>query len=299
MVIWVCSAVIPIAVKVEVRPEEAIWYPANNINTLVEYSGQVIDRSVTPNAPAQINTVTFNNNLAAVGGRDGDTVDELRENSLRAFNEQGRAVTLQDYTVRALSMDSKYGSIAKVYVTQDQLTNPNSATDSIIDSNPLSLSIFTLAYNNNKNLTLATTTLKNNLKTYLSEYMILTDALNIKDAFIVNIGVNFDIIVKPNYIGKDVLLTCTSILKDYFDITKWNINQPINISSIYTLLDQAKGVQTVQKVEVDNKVGGIYSQYAYDIQGATRSNIVYPSYDPCIFEVKFPDTDIKGRITTI
>jgi len=273
--------------------------PANNINTLVEYSGQVIDRSVTPNAPAQINTVTFNNNLAAVGGRDGDTVDELRENSLRAFNEQGRAVTLQDYTVRALSMDSKYGSIAKVYVTQDQLTNPNSATDSIIDSNPLSLSIFTLAYNNNKNLTLATTTLKNNLKTYLSEYMILTDALNIKDAFIVNIGVNFDIIVKPNYIGKDVLLTCTSILKDYFDITKWNINQPINISSIYTLLDQAKGVQTVQKVEVDNKVGGIYSQYAYDIQGATRSNIVYPSYDPCIFEVKFPDTDIKGRITTI
>lgn len=273
--------------------------PANSINTLVGYSGQVIDRSITPNAPAQINTVTFNNDLAAVGGRDGDTVDELRENSLRAFNEQGRAVTLQDYTVRALSMDSKYGSIAKIYVTQDQLTNPNSSTDSIIDSNPLSLSIFTLAYDNNKNLIPATVTLKNNLKTYLSEYMILTDALNIKDAFVVNIGINFDIIVKPNYIGKDVLLTCTSILKDYFDITKWNINQPINVSSIYTLLDQVKGVQTVQKVEVVNKVGGIYSQYAYDIQGATRSNIVYPSYDPCIFEIKYPDTDIKGRITTI
>jgi len=261
--------------------------PANSITSLVS----------TITDPT--NSLTFNNPLAAIGGRDGDTVDELRENSLRAFNEQGRAVTLQDYTVRALSMDSKYGSIAKVYITQDQLTNPNSATDSIIDSNPLSLSIFTLAYDNNKNLTPATATLKNNLKTYLSEYMILTDALNIKDAFVINIGINFDIIVKPNYIGKDVLLTCTNLLKDYFNITKWNINQPINLSSIYTLLDQVKGVQTVQKVEIVNNAGGIYSQYEYGIQGATRSNIVYPSYDPCIFEIKFPDTDIKGRITTI
>jgi len=261
--------------------------PANSITSLVS----------TITDPT--NSLTFNNPLAAIGGRDGDTVDELRENSLRAFNEQGRAVTLQDYTVRALSMDSKYGSIAKVYITQDQLTNPNSATDSIIDSNPLSLSIFTLAYDNNKNLTPATATLKNNLKTYLSEYMILTDALNIKDAFVINIGINFDIIVKPNYIGKDVLLACTNLLKDYFNITKWNINQPINLSSIYTLLDQVKGVQTVQKVEIVNNAGGIYSQYEYGIQGATRSNIVYPSYDPCIFEIKFPDTDIKGRITTI
>jgi len=268
--------------------------PANSISTLVGYGG-------TPTAidTSQLNTVSFNNVLSAAGGRDGDTVDELRENSLRAFNEQGRAVTLQDYTVRALSMDSKYGSIAKVYITQDQLTNPNSATDSIVDSNPLSLSLFTLAYDNNKNLTLATGTLKSNLKTYLSEYMVLTDAINIKDAFIVNIGVNFDIIVKPNFSGRDVLLACTNRLKDHFNITKWNINQPINVSTLYTLLDQEKGVQTVQKIEIVNNVGGVYSQYAYDIIGATKDNVVYPSYDPCIFEVKYPDIDIKGRITTL
>lgn len=261
--------------------------PANSITSLVS---PITDPT---------NSLTFNNPLAAAGGRDGDTVDELRENSLRAFNEQGRSVTLQDYTVRSLSMDSKYGSIAKVYITQDQLTNPNSATDSIIDSNPLSLSLFTLAYDNNKNLISATNTLRSNLKTYLSEYMMLTDAINIKDAFIVNIGINFDIIVKPNYIGRDVLLLCTNLLKDYFDITKWNINQPINVSSLYTLLDQVKGVQTVQKIEIVNNVGGIYSQYAYDVLGATRKNIVYPSYDPCIFEIKYPDSDIKGRITTL
>ena len=196
-------------------------------------------------------------------------------------------------------MPPKYGSIGKVYIAQDQLSNPNSTTDSIIDSNPLSLSMYILAYDNNKNLKTATSSLKNNLRTYLSEYMLLTDAINIKDAYTVNIGVNFDIIVKPNYQGRDVLIGCTNKLTEYFDITKWNINQPINLSSIYTLLDNVKGVQTVQKIEIVNKAVGFYHKTAYDIQGATRNNIVYPSYDPMIFEVKYPTTDIKGRITTL
>jgi hypothetical protein len=272
----------------------------------------LVGGGVIANAPA--NTITqvgsvsstgtgrdlsFNNPVAATGGKDGDTVEELRQNSLRAFNEQGRAVTLQDYTVRALSLPPKYGSVGKVYITQDQLTNTNSTTDSIIDSNPLSLSMYVLAYDNSRNLINTSSTLRSNLKNYLAQYMILTDAINIKDAYVVNIGVTFDIIVRPNYIGRDVLLQCTQTLQDYFDIRKWNINQPINLSSIYTLLDQIKGVQTVQKVNINNLQGGDYSEYAYDIEGATRSNIVYPSYDPMIFEVKFPSTDIKGRITTL
>ena len=264
--------------------------PANTLTTLIGFGGTVT---------GDTSTLTFNNPLAADGGKDGDTVDELRQNAQRAFNEQGRAVTLQDYAVRCLSMPSKYGSIAKVHVVQDELTNPNLKTDSIIDSNPLSLSIYTLAYDYNKNLITSSDNLKSNLKKYLSEYMVLTDSINFKDAFIVNIEVHFDIITRPNYLGKDVLLSCTNRLKDYFNTNKWNINQPINLSSIYTLLDQEKGVQTVQKVEIINKAGGNYSQYAYDIAGATRSNIVYPSYDPMIFEVKYPNTDIKGRITTL
>jgi hypothetical protein len=263
--------------------------PANTINTVVSLGATTGDTS----------TLTFNNPLQAIGGKEGDTVEELRQNALRAFNEQGRAVTLQDYTVRALSLPSRFGSIGKVYITQDQLISSNNTTDSIVDSNPLSLSMYVLAYDNNRNLVTATSTLKSNLRKYLSQYMLLTDAINIKDAFVVNIEVEFDIVIRPNYLGRDVLLQCTTILQDYFNITKWNINQPINLSAIYTELDKVKGVQTVQRVEIKNKQGGNYSQYAYDTVGATRNNIVYPSYDPMIFEVKFPQTDIKGRIVTL
>jgi phage-related baseplate assembly protein len=127
----------------------------------------------------------------------------------------------------------------------------------------------------------------------------LTDALNIKDAFIVNIGVKYEVLILPNYTGRDVLLACTKALQDYFKVENWSINQTINLSTLYTVLDRVKGVQTVQSIEIENKVGGNYSQYGYDIKGATRNNIVYPSYDPCIFEVKYPNTDIVGRVTSM
>ena len=131
----------------------------------------------------------------------------------------------------------------------------------------------------------------------------ITDSVNIKDAFIVNIGVQFEILPLPNYPGRDVLLNCTNRLIEYFNISNWSINQPINFSPIFTLLDKVKGVQSVQSIKVVNKTGTeasrTYSQYAYDVEGATRGNIVYPSLDPCIFEVKFPLADIQGRITTL
>ena len=265
--------------------------PANTIN-LVE--------QVTVAAPDQTkaNTLTFNNRLPATGGRDGDTVEELRQNSLRAYSEQNRAVTLQDYAIRSLALPALYGSISKVYVTQDQATNAN-VLGGAYDSNPLALSLYVLAYNGDKQVIPATPNLKENLKTYLSQYMLLTDAVNIKDAFIVNVAMKYEIITLPNFVSRDVLLACNTALIEYFDIAKWSINQPINISSIYTLLDRVKGVQSVEKIYFENKVGDNYSQYAYDIKGATRGNMIYPSYDPCIFEIKFPEVDIQGRVTTL
>jgi hypothetical protein len=244
-------------------------------------------------------TLSFNNVQAATGGKDGDTIEEIRQNTLRAFSEQKRTVTLQDYTVRALSLDPKFGTIGKAFITHDELNSTKSSTDSIIDSNPLALSMYVLAFDNNKHLITATKTLKDNLRTYMAYYMPLTDALNIKDAFVVNIGVNFDILVRPNFNSRDILLKCNNQLQDFFKITKWNINQPINVSTLYSLLDKVTGVQTVSKVEITNKQGGKYSEYAYDIKGATRNNVIYPSYDTMIFELKFPNQDIKGRTTVL
>ena len=240
-------------------------------------------------------TLTFSNNNPATGGKDGDTVEELRQNSLRAFSEQKRAVTLDDYTVRSLSLPSQFGSIAKSFTSQATQDNKKF----LQTNNPLDLNLYVLGYDNEKKLTKASTSLKNNLREYLSLYKMITDSINILDAFVINIKVKFEIVTLPNYNSRDVLLNCNTVLKNYFDITKWAINQPINLSELYTLLDRVKGVQTVKTVEVTNLAGGNYSEYEYDSKGATKDNVVYPSYDPSIFEVKYPNQDIEGRVITL
>lgn len=263
--------------------------PANTITSIDTVTTTATDDSFA-------STLTFNNETPAQGGKDGDTVEELRQNSLRSFAEQNRTVTAQDFNIRALSMPPKFGTVAKVYVTQDIASNSDR---SVLDKNPLSLSLYTLAYDNSKKLITASRTLKENLRTYLSQYMLLTDAVDIKDAFVVNIGIKFDIITRPNVASRDVLLKCTNALTEYFAIDKWNINQPINLAALRTLLDKIKGVQTVKNIKITNKTGGRYSEYGYDTEGATKDNIVYPSFDPCIFEIKYPDVDIEGRVTAL
>ena len=263
--------------------------PANTITEIGAITTSATDSS-------KASTLAFNNIKPASGGRDGDTVEELRQNSLKAFAEQKRAVTLQDYTVRALSLPPQFGSIAKVYVARDPMANTDR---SVLDKNPLALALYVLAYDADGKLTVASNKLKQNLKTYLSQYMLITDAIDIKDAFVVNIGIQFEILTLPSAASREVLAKCTTELQEYLKTANMNINKPINLSTLFTLLDQVKGVQTVKKITVTNKQGGNYSNYAYDVKGATKENIVYPSYDPCIFELKYPNLDIEGRITTL
>ena len=234
------------------------------------------------------------NLVAASGGGDGDSIEELRQNSISQFSSQLRTVTQDDYLVRALSLPSQYGQIAKVYTT------PQKASEVTSTEKITSLDLYTLAYNNQKQLEIPSTALKNNLKTYLSQYRMINDTVNIKNGFIINIGVNFDIIVLPNFNSNEVIAACIVALQAFFNIDNWQINQPIILRDLYNILDRIQGVQTVKNIEIINKAGVSlgYSQYGYDIQGATVNNIIYPSVDPSIFEVKYPNSDIIGRVVT-
>jgi hypothetical protein len=250
-----------------------------------------------------LGSVAVTNNIPARGGRNGDQIEELRNNALNSFQSQLRAVTREDYMVRALSLPSDYGSIAKVYVTQDVAQDmiPTPTVATIEERNPLSLDLYILAYNTNKNLTAATNPLKQNLATYLDQFRMVTDAINIKDAFYINIGINFDITVRRGYNNNTVVVNCISALQDYFNIEKWNINQPIIVSDVMTQLLSIQGVQSVAKLEFTNKydtTGATYSMYGYDIPGATKQGNIYPSIDPSVFEIRYPNTDIQGRVVT-
>jgi hypothetical protein len=262
-------------------------------NTLTTLTGNIsFQKTGLSNSDVYFNSLTVNNRFAASGGQDGDTISEIRQNIISNYSSQQRTVTADDYLVRALSMPPKYGDIAKAYITQ---TNLESVLPGEI---PSSLSLYILTFNNTGKLTTASSTLKQNLQTYLSQHRVIGDSISIKDGFVVNIGIEFEIVVLPEFNNNQILNTCISRLKNQFLTSRWQINQPIMLKDISILLDRVPGVQTVKNVYITNKVGASlgYSQYAYDIEGATINNVVYPSLDPMIFEVKYPNTDIKGRV---
>ena len=239
-------------------------------------------------------SLASNNPNAASGGRGGDTLEEIRQNTLALIASQQRSVTADDYLVRALSMPSQFGSISKAYIEQPKLTDESVST---IET----LNLFCLSQNTSGQLDYASDLLKKNLRTYLSQYRIIGDNIEIKDAFIINIGVDFEIIVLPEYNNNEILLDCISSLQEYFNINNWQINQPIFLRDLYIRLDRIKGVQTVKSINISNKAGTTsgYSEYAYDMTGATQNQVIYPSLDPSIFEVRYPNLDIKGKVVPL
>jgi len=288
------------------------------------------------------NSVAVDNEIPATGGRDGETLEEIRQNALANFGAQNRAVTAKDYQIRVLSLPSKYGGIAKAYAVADGTLDNNSPasilaspnhlqefTDLVMSfvnkpdsqeptegsikaditkfligktanenekNNPFAINLYLLGYDVNGNLTNLNRAVKENLKTYLNEYRLLTDGININDGFVINIGVDFEIVVFGNYNKSEVLTNCIVQLKDYFTIDNWSFNQTINLSEIELLIANVEGVSSVPMVKITNKCSGKYSSNSYNIEAATKDKIVYPSLDPSVFEIKFPDADIKGRV---
>jgi hypothetical protein len=163
-------------------------------------------------------------------------------------------------------------------------------------NNPFAINLYTLGYDSKKNLTKINKAVKENIKTYLSEYRLLTDGINLLDGFIINIGVDFEIMVYNSYNKNEVMLKCITEIQKYFNIDDWSFNQPINISELELIIGGVEGVLSIPKCEIVNKCGGVYSKNKYNIQSATKGKMVYPSLDPSVFELKYPGKDIQGRV---
>jgi len=280
---------------------------ASNVpsNTITEITSINTTNSTLPTSTPTLNntviqSVIVNNTTAAAGGRNEETIEEIRQNALAQFSSQNRAVTREDYIMRCYSMPSTFGSVAKAFIAPDEQNNIGTSEVNDTVANPLALNLFVLGYNDSKQCSIVNRAVKTNLANYLDHYRMLTDSINIRDAYVINIGVKFDILPSPNFNSNEVLARCIQRLKEHFNIDRWQINQPIIHSEIMMALLGVKGVQTVSNLAIQNlnSVADGYSDVLYDIAGATKNGITYPSLDPAIFEVKFPDRDIEGRITS-
>ena len=271
-------------------------------------------------------SLAVTNPKPAIGGAAGQSIREVRESALAYYQTQQRAVTKEDYIIRTYSLPSKYGNIAKAFIVQDDQLNESMGLEqqekkitiedvgksiksiSVRIPNPLAMNLYTFGYNSNKKLESLNQIVKENLKTYLSQYRLVTDAINIKDAYVINIAVNFAILTKIGFNKNDVLLRCVATVKDFFDIDRWQIGQPIVLSDIAYELSLVDGVASIVAPRENNpnnlpilvenkyKVADGYSGNFYDINSGLIEGILYPALDPSIFEIKYPNTDIKGKV---
>ena len=289
--------------------------PSNTTLTVRYTIGGAVTDNVGVNSITKINSISYlnetnivdlsdskqsvavTNSEPATGGKSKDNIESIRQNAMAAFAAQNRAITREDYIARVYALPSRYGSVAKAYIVGDTQINVSDQTypSDIID-NPYALNLYLLAYNASGQFIEANRALKENIRTYISQYRMLTDAINCKTAFIINLAVDFEIIIRPNFNSNEVILACIAKLKTLLSNERMQINGPIDISSLISSLDKVNGVQSVVDFDFTNKVGGVYSSNIYDVKSAIKNNILYPSLDPCIFEIKYPNDDIKGRV---
>jgi len=230
-------------------------------------------------------SIDVKNDSEAEGGDDALTLDDLRDKVPAARNAQERIVTREDLLARVYTMPANFGRVFRAGVR----SNPN---------NPLATQLFIVSRNSDKKLITSPDTLKKNLRTYLNQYRLISDAIDILDAQVVNVGVDFHVAVSPSSNKNTVVQGVISDLTRYFNVQNFQIDSPINLSEVQNIIINGTGVVSVIDLKVSSKSGIIlgrtYSDVNFNVPSNTVKGLVIGP-PGSIFEVKYPGVDIVGN----
>lgn len=258
---------------------------AAEISTVAESTFDIGDSSLDPTTVKDVGgSFAVLNPNPIQGGRDELNLDEIRQLISANFSTQSRMVTAPDFVARALSMPAKFGSVFRA-----------NARPSPFNKNAVELIV--LSRDSDGFVTVAPDDLKTNLKTYLARFRMLTDAIEILDGEVINLAMNFEVLTDPDFNKTEVLANAIEALKEFFEIDKWQMNQPINLTDIYSLIASIPGVLSLVRIDFFNRVGNFdsraYSTTSHNIEENTQNGIIYGK-ENAIFEIKFPNIDITG-----
>ena len=228
------------------------------------------------------NSLSVLNTSSARGGEDKPTLNELRFEYKGHQNSQSRIVTKNDLLTRVYTLPTNFGRVFRA-----GLSNTT--------SNLFSTQLFIISRDSKGALISSSDSLKKNLEVYLNEYRLITDAIDILDAFIINIGIEYEI-VSDGIVNKNLIVeNINKKIKSLFDIKKWHLDMPINKTNIEMLITATDGVVSLNYCTILNKTGTGYSSYSLDINKNTSGKfLVGPPGS--IFELKSSKDDIAGYV---
>lgn len=232
-------------------------------------------------------SLSVSNPNPALGGEDEPTLDELRVVAINQRNAQARVVSKDDLIARVYSLPNRFGRVFRAAVRD----NPR---------NPLASILYVISRDRNGELIESPDTLKENLASYINQFRLISDAIDILDAPVINVGVNYTVAIEKNYNYNQVLRQINSEISRYMNIKNFQIDQPINKTDLLNLIVNVEGVLSMLSLEIipknsGNSTGSLtYSSFIFNPRENTDRGMVFPSPGG-IFEVKYPQTDIVGR----
>ncbi len=254
----------------------------NKVSTpIINYKNASVPTSVKTKVSA---TLEVDNEEPISGQIKPVLTEELRVRGLSAYASQNRAVTKDDYVSLIYRMPSKFGAVKRTNVVRDNTSFKRN------------LNIYVVSENNSGFLSTTPMTVKENLKTWLNHYRMINDTIDILDGKVVNIGIEFELISKPESNSTDVLNKAISTLKSYYS-NKLLLGTPFYISEIYQLLNDIKEVVDTKNVKIINKFGTGYSDNSYDVESniSADGRFVFVPEDT-VLEIRYPNIDIVGVV---
>lgn len=262
--------------------------PKNNIRTI-----KTLKMFFPGNPPSAVaanirGSTEVNNLIEAAGGEDAPTIDELKTLIPSIRNSQERIVTRPDLLSRVYTLPSNFGRAFRAAIR----SNPN---------NPLATQLFIISRDPDSKLIVSPDTLKQNIRTYLNPYRMISDAIDVLDARVINLTFTFDVLIDPALNKSVVLQNVLVKLRTLFDIKNFHIDQPIVTSDVVNTIFTVPGVISINKVVFNNVIGTVnnrdYSQESFDVSSNTRQGIIFPP-PGSIFEIRYPEFDLIGRASS-
>lgn len=282
--------IVPVSTKLQIT---ARINETNEVNVGVDKLTTVSDAILEFDDPKNLNRALVNfvkssleltNEEKIVGQVPTINGEEIKLRALSSFSAQNRAVTLQDYSTLVYNMPNTYGKIKRVGVVRDR------------NSLKRNLNLYVVSEDENGYLTETNSVIKENVKIWLNSNRMINDTIDILDAKILNLGINYTIVVDVRYNKQEILNKCNNKLKEFYSYTR-EIGEPLFLSDVNNVIKEVKGVLDIGNVTIVNKSGGLYSDLSYDLdknRSADGRYIEMPSN--VIFEIKYPNDDIKGAI---
>ncbi len=255
----------------------------NNVTNVTMEFGDIL--SLDPSKISSVRrSLECTNERNIVGSSVAPTSEEIKQRAISYFSTQGRAVTEKDYEALVYAMPSKYGAVTRCSVVVDN------------DSFKRNLNLYVLTSDKDRNLAATTSSLKENLRIWISNYKMINDTVDIIDGKIVNFGIDFEIIGDPDYSKSDVYNKCLQVLIRKYE-QKLIMGEPFYLTDVYFELNRVAGVIDTKNVRLVEKRGSSYSQVQYDIQANLSADGRYlASPSNVCLEIKFPNVDITGVV---